>query len=515
LANAQDTIFYNQLVAKKVGESIKIRYKSVVTGGKQTSFLSNGKWVALDSIGNVLIEANYTANKRKKSTQKDGLEIFIDPSEGDTILIRNFRKGKIVEQLSLKESIFVAGNTVYHCYKDFESFTVAQYTYKNIGKRDFTTIWKSSIEDPNNVLADTNYLELESKIGDPSLLQPSNFNTKSRYNYVSNPEFEVHPKARFSIMSFKDQVDFWTGASESPDFYLTQKAAFSGSGFVGFRVFSMVKHIEYLQNQLKEPLKKNSVYCFSAYVKLSAGSKYATNAFGFLLTDKPQRINTDELLKIEPSKRLNNQILNYKTRWMKVQCTYTAKGGEQYLVLGSFQNHKELELVEVPGHVPESYYYLDDVSLVPVKTEVECGCNFSDQREEESIRFDTVERESPYQKLSVGDKVILDNVHFENDKAELLPESFSTLFEVLTYLQKNQTLKVEISGHTSSIGGLEHNMKLSKRRAKAVKTFLTLNGVEAERIETEGYGPRYPIANDKTEAGQKENRRVEFKVLAI
>jgi OOP family OmpA-OmpF porin len=514
LGQVTDTIYYKNLVAKTSGPQIKIKYKSAVTGQKITDYLQDGQWLAYDSFGNVLIEANYKANKVGKFTRKHGPEIFLHPETGDTILVKEYNKGALVNQLAFSEAIFVSGNKTYHTYKDFGSFSVIEYRRekKGAGYVDFTSIWKSSIEDPNNILGDSAYLAFEDSMGDASLLQPARFSTKAQYNYVSNPEFENHPGANFSVMSFKEQLPYWSIASESPDFYLSNKMARSGRAFVGFRVFSMKKHIEYLQNQLKKPLEKDKVYCFSAHLKLSPGSKYATNAFGFLLSDKPVYINTDELLTIQPSKRLEQQVLNYKSQWMKVQCTYTAKGGEQFLVLGSFQNHKDLELVNVPGEIGESYYYLDDVSLVPVEQAEDCACNFS---REAIAKEPKEEKTSLFTDISIGEKLVLDDIHFENDEAELLPESFTTLGDLLNFMQKNATVRIEISGHTSSLGGLQHNVDLSKRRAEAVKAFLTLNGIEPVRIETQGFGPKFPIATDDTEAGQKQNRRVEFKLLSL
>lgn len=508
-----DTIYYKNLVAQTKGEHLKIKYRSSVTGQKITDYLQDGKWLALDSFGNVLIEANYKANKLGKYTRKHGPEIFLHPETGDTILVKEYDKGAVVNQLAFSEAIFVSGNHTYHTFKDFGSFSVIEYRRekKGAGYVDFTSMWKSSIEDPNNILGDSIYLAFEDSMGDATLIEPAAFSTKAEFNYVNNAEFEVHPSAKFSVMSFTEQLPFWSIASESPDFYLSGETARSGRAFVGFRVFSMKKHIEYLQNQLKEPLEKDQLYCFSAYLKLSPGSRYATNAFGFLLSDNPVHINTDQLLTIEPSKRLQQQVLNYKSKWMKVQCTYKANGGEQYLVLGSFQNHKELELVSVPGEISESYYYLDDVSLVPIKSTEECTCNFSRQTDDKTQEKDA----SLFTGLSVGQKLVLDDIHFENDKAELLPESFSILGDLLDFLQKNATARVEISGHTSGLGGLEHNIDLSQRRADAVKLFLTLNGVNSDRVQTRGYGPKYPIASDDTEQGQRLNRRVEFTLLAL
>jgi len=225
-------------------------------------------------------------------------------------------------------------------------------------------------------------------------------------------------------------------------------------------------------------LIKDSVYCFSAHLRLSPGSRYATNAFGFLMSKERQFIDTDEVLTVRPSKHLNTQVLNYKSKWMKVQCTYKAEGGERFLTLGSFQNHKEEK---------------DSLSL-------------------DSTVLETI---TPFDTLKKGDKIILDNIHFDNDESRLLAESYSTLFELLTFMRSSKSLKIEIAGHTSSLGRLTHNKVLSLRRANAVMKFLTNNGIEEDRIETIGHGPDFPIADNETKEGQRENRRVEFKILKL
>ena len=259
-----DTIFYDEQVREQIGESIKIPIKSRVTNMVDTLFLKQGKWNYVDSLGNLLVEVNFTANRRKQSTHKNGLEIYLNPKNGDTMLMRNYRSGQVIEQLGVKPGILKIENSVYHIYKDFGSYTVAEYRYDYTGTMDFTTMWKSSIEDPEDILNDTNYLKYESEIGDPSLLQPANYNTKAEFNHVSNPEFENHPSAYFSIMSFTNHVTYWSVASISPDLYLSGSGALSGNSFIGIRVFSLKKDIEYIQNTLRQPLKKDSVYCFSA-----------------------------------------------------------------------------------------------------------------------------------------------------------------------------------------------------------------------------------------------------------
>ena len=519
-ANAQlDTIYYTKVATVGVGENLEIETKSRVTGATDTYYLRSGPWQFLDSNDNILIEASFIANKRKRTSIRDGLQLFREPVTGDTLLMQEYRKGRLVNQLGLKNAIVVIENTIYHIYKDFGSYTVAEYRFKYSGSADFTAIWKSNIEDPRDILNDTNCLRIEKELGDPSLLLPASYGTKAEYNYVSNPEFEKHPAAYFSIMSFTDQVSNWSIASISPDLYLSKTGALSGNSFLGIRVFSLKKDIEYVQNKLRKPLVKDSVYCFSAYLKLSPGSMYATNAFGFLLSKEKQKIDTDKLLSIKPSKSLNTQVLNYKTRWMKVQCTYTATGGEQYLTLGSFQNHKDLELIKVPGNVPESYYYMEDISLVPIRNEKQCACNFEDRRIQPENGDTTLliieDQISVFDTLKVGDTMVLDNIHFNNDESDLLAESFEMLAELLIFLHTHKTARVQLDGHTSSVGEYLHNLVLSRKRAAAVRRFLTNNGVSEERIETNGFGPQYPIADNSTESGQKENRRVEFRLLSL
>jgi outer membrane protein OmpA-like peptidoglycan-associated protein len=110
---------------------------------------------------------------------------------------------------------------------------------------------------------------------------------------------------------------------------------------------------------------------------------------------------------------------------------------------------------------------------------------------------------------------VLENVYFETDKSDLLPESVASLKKLFDILQSHPEMKVEIGGHTSSVGGHEHNVRLSQERAKAVKRFLLVQGINNLRIKTEGYGPDVPIdTNDSTE-GRAKNRRVEVKVIKL
>lgn len=107
-------------------------------------------------------------------------------------------------------------------------------------------------------------------------------------------------------------------------------------------------------------------------------------------------------------------------------------------------------------------------------------------------------------------------VYFDSGKATIKPVSFELLDDVAAILQRNpQVKKVVIEGHTDSTGAAEVNRRLSQARADAVKAYLVEKGVEAARLETAGFGPDRPIADNKTKAGRDQNRRVEFNVGEI
>ncbi|MBR6673957.1 MAG: OmpA family protein, partial [Mailhella sp.] len=69
-----------------------------------------------------------------------------------------------------------------------------------------------------------------------------------------------------------------------------------------------------------------------------------------------------------------------------------------------------------------------------------------------------------------------------------------------------------VAGHTDSTGSEEYNMKLSQQRADSVKNALVLRGVAAQRISAVGYGEGQPIADNDTEFGRQQNRRVEVRI---
>jgi outer membrane protein OmpA-like peptidoglycan-associated protein len=114
----------------------------------------------------------------------------------------------------------------------------------------------------------------------------------------------------------------------------------------------------------------------------------------------------------------------------------------------------------------------------------------------------------------VGVSSVLRNLYFDFDKATLATESYNELNKLESMMRQNQNMMVEIGGHTDSYGTRDYNLFLSRKRAEAVKDFLTKKGIDARRIKAVGYGKSKPLAsNDDEDEGRELNRRVEFKVL--
>src|SRR5262249_45983249 len=104
-------------------------------------------------------------------------------------------------------------------------------------------------------------------------------------------------------------------------------------------------------------------------------------------------------------------------------------------------------------------------------------------------------------------------IEFESARDKITPAGASVLDEAATALAENKNAKIEISGHTDSLGSAKANQRLSQRRAAAVKKYLAHKGIDRNRMTPKGYGSTQPIADNTTDDGRSRNRRIEFRVI--
>ncbi len=120
----------------------------------------------------------------------------------------------------------------------------------------------------------------------------------------------------------------------------------------------------------------------------------------------------------------------------------------------------------------------------------------------------------PLQPIEAGASVVLKNIFYGNNESKLKPESESELAKIISLLNENPGMKVQISGHTDNIGKKEVNQILSLNRAKSVVAFLITKGINPTRLSAKGFGDTMPLSSNDTEQGKSLNRRTEINVVS-
>jgi OOP family OmpA-OmpF porin len=110
--------------------------------------------------------------------------------------------------------------------------------------------------------------------------------------------------------------------------------------------------------------------------------------------------------------------------------------------------------------------------------------------------------------------VVLPNIEFALDRAELAPPGREVLDTVVRFMNDQPEIELGIRGHTDATGGELYNLRLSQKRAAAAMAYLVEKGIAARRMRSAGYGESRPLADNATEEGRERNRRVELNIRA-
>lgn len=374
---------------------------------------------------------------------------------------------------------------------------------------------------------------------------------KLQTNLVFNPSFEEYRECprKIDALGTLTIVDAWyQPTAGSADYYnvcgsrecgvpknkLGIQDAHWGNGFCGIYC-SKTDYREYLQTQLREPLRAGELYRVSFYVSLSEYSSGAVATIGALFT--PDRIG-DTVRSVLMNKEVRTiasgisqtvasyyepQVVNPYERvltdtkgWTLISGTFEAKGGERFMTIGNFYPAAQSNVIDLDSLtylLPGAYYYLDDVSVVCL------GCKDSTGAEtpvKDTLTVTAAPVVTPMgDSLQVGATFVLRNIFFDYDKATLLQQSYHELQQLLAILQQHPQMRIEVRGHTDGHGSADYNQRLSESRAKAVVAFLVSKGIDERRLEYRGFGKSMPIATNATDAGRAQNRRVEFRILSM
>ncbi len=256
---------------------------------------------------------------------------------------------------------------------------------------------------------------------------------------------------------------------------------------------------EYIAARLNEPLVVGQIYYAEFYVSHLPGS-YFSNNLGMLFSEKQIYHKTDELITGTPQISASDILEIKKGKWQKIAGQFTAAAASEYLLIGNFFSDADSEFkADQNNTIPYAYYYIDDVTVKKLPPYLPVP-----------VRPDDL----TLQTLETGKTFVLKDIYFDFDKWDLHPRSFVELKKLRQIMEENPELKIEIIGHTDSIGEREYNQYLSRKRAKSVTLYLLENGISGTRLEYKGEGESMPTADNRYEAGRKMNRRVEFRITA-
>jgi OmpA-OmpF porin, OOP family len=333
-------------------------------------------------------------------------------------------------------------------------------------------------------------------------------------NLVPNGSFENYKKKSGSIK----QAIPWTEKG-SVDFYQTpltndttlQKGALTGNCYAGIRFQKRYK--EFMQVRLAEALRRGTVYEFEMKVRLAFWSNALLRSFGVVFTKAGYRGQGDAIKSFMIDSICKKGGLNNEHKWFTIKGSYKAEGGEKYITIGNFAPKVKKDMLRkslIGVRFKEAYYFVDDISLKRKKEPEEkvaieiVGPNLRNFEEDSVLKVN--------QNAKVGDKIVLNNIFFDNGKYYLLPESNQELNKLAQYLLRHPTMEISINGHSDNGGMKWKNQKLSEQRAREVFIYLIKKGVQ-NKMYFKGFGSSQPIADNATDEGKAKNRRVEFEIV--
>lgn len=357
---------------------------------------------------------------------------------------------------------------------------------------------------------------------------------------------------------------WWPPTISSTDIFFGAKSDKQGLGYqephskrrhIGILSYTErnVSYKEYYQTKLTERLVKDSLYCVKMYVSLADSAYVALPDIEVGFTRKKRRrtrkkywtFALDRMDDIISCTNTSFPYLSNKESWMPISGVFKAKGKESFLTIGHFSVQTDtlkMYLPEPPKYPNSknpkyrlhfSYYFIDDVSLHPIKDSSECICSSPDLIKKEiqpiikstksisdtlksSIVDTVIKAKSDKEHVSTNilktKKLIFEQINFEVDSDRLLITSKLALDSVISLLNQH-AIKLEIQGHTDNTATQAYNFQLSEKRAKVVYKYLIAKGISPKRLRYKGLGASVPIMMNTTEIGRKKNRRVEFHLI--
>ena len=324
-------------------------------------------------------------------------------------------------------------------------------------------------------------------------------------NLIRNPGLEIidtsyHLPEATDTFDVHNVIGWWNPGTGTTDYYNSdgkhahcgspyfgkEMKAHSGNGYGGIYVERGVWK-EYIGINLNDTLEAGKNYRFTIWLAISKRARYAMPKMQIEFWDVsyvkvatfrseyPRSNPKYPAVEIPGTARAS--MVN---QWTEFTVDFTAVGGEVSFVFGYLDDYwSSISLPDNPknkGQDPYAYYFLDDLSIVPYDGP-------------------PIPRKTTVRPI----------IYFDTDKDVIKKQYYGPLDSVVTILKQNAAMKIIVNGYTDSVGNVEDNLDLSKRRAEAVKKYLVDRGVAESRITTAWYAESRPAGDENA-----MNRRVEF-----
>jgi outer membrane protein OmpA-like peptidoglycan-associated protein len=218
----------------------------------------------------------------------------------------------------------------------------------------------------------------------------------------------------------------------------------------------------------------------------------------------------------KPPPQVNfREVIHTDRDWVKLSTTFVPDQAFQFFLIGNFFSDAETATSLSPerdsaisAHNRMTGMALDRIKRVGYlcldAVSVSLAPKSADQLDSNSLE----QRLLTQKRISFSTGVL-----FDSGEAELRPDAYTEIEQLVQFMRKYPAVRIGIAGHTDAVGTATYNQDLSANRALAVFNFLKEKGIPVERLDWKAFGESRPVADNTTEEGRQQNRRVECIVL--
>jgi len=242
--------------------------------------------------------------------------------------------------------------------------------------------------------------------------------------------------------------------------------------------------------------------------RLAGADRYAGDSFAKaqkLLTDAEVAREAREALNLAQAERERAQVERERALAEETRRRQAEADAQNAAVARAAAERERLEIERARQEALKAQSEAEQAQAAVAQAEQEKNALRDRLREQLSVILETRE-------TARGLIVNVSDVLFDTGSATLKPGAREKLARVAGILASHPDLKIEIEGHTDSVGGDDYNQRLSERRAESVRTYLVQQKIAATSVDAEGFGESRPVANNASPAGRQKNRRVELVV---